>query len=85
MRSDDKTWLDMENAALIALIECCERPDTWSSLTNECLVEGSAVRVLEHRIDLYIMLCMSVSMCRLVSRAHYLKWRTCHLLNTRLG
>lgn len=51
MRSDDKKRLDVENAALIALIECCERPDTWSSLTNECLVEGSAVRVLEHKID----------------------------------
>ena len=51
MRFDDRRQLDVENAALIALIECCERPDTWSSLANECLVEGSAVRVLRHRMD----------------------------------
>lgn len=51
MRSDNREWLDAENAALITLVECCEKPDTWSSLTNECLVEGSAVRVLKHRMD----------------------------------
>ncbi|PWG59571.1 DNA-processing protein DprA [Bifidobacterium catulorum] len=49
--NNSRDWLDAENAALIALAESCEKPDTWSSLTNECIIEGSAVRVLEHKID----------------------------------
>ena len=41
----DDSQLDAENAALIALVETCEKPDTWSSLTNDCIMEGSAIRV----------------------------------------
>ena len=47
----DDSQLDAENAALIALVETCEKPDTWSSLTNDCIMEGSAIRVLKHKID----------------------------------
>ncbi|WP_241519545.1 DNA-processing protein DprA [Bifidobacterium callitrichidarum] len=51
LRFNGEERLESENAALLALVECCERSDTWSSLTNECLVEGSAIRVLKHRMD----------------------------------
>lgn len=47
----DDSQLDAENAALIALVETCEKPHTWSSLTNDCIMEGSAIRVLKHKID----------------------------------
>lgn len=51
VQSSTRTRLDEENAALIALIESCEKPDTWSSLTNECMLEGSAIRLLKHKIN----------------------------------
>ena len=45
------TELNEENAALVALLNTCQKPDTWLTLTNKCLLEGSAVRVLEHMIS----------------------------------
>lgn len=47
----DSSTLREENAALLALVRSCEKPDTWASLTNECVVRGSAVTVYEHRLD----------------------------------
>ena len=43
--------LDDENIALLTLLYSCKRPDSWKSLTNQCLVEGSARRVLMNRLD----------------------------------
>lgn len=43
--------LNDENAALVTLLNTCQKPDTWLTLTNECLLEGSAVRVLQHKIS----------------------------------
>ena len=40
-----------ENAALVALIRTCRKPDTWTSIANFCVLEGSAERVLRNRID----------------------------------
>lgn len=31
--------LDDENIALLTLLYSCKRPDSWKSLTNQCLVE----------------------------------------------
>lgn len=43
--------LASENIALLALLNAVRKPDTWVSLTNECVTENSAVRVLNHRIN----------------------------------
>lgn len=43
--------LDDENVALLTLLYACKRPDTWKSITNQCLIEGSARRVLLNRLD----------------------------------
>lgn len=43
--------LARENAALIALIRTCRKPDTWTSIANFCVLEGSAERVLRNRMD----------------------------------
>ena len=40
-----------ENSALIALLKTCEHPDTWASIANDCVLEGSAERLLQHKID----------------------------------
>ena len=40
-----------ENAALVALLRTCEKPDTWASIADTCVRNRSAIRVLEHRID----------------------------------
>ena len=40
-----------ENSALIALLKTCEKPDTWTSIANDCVLEGSAERLLLHKID----------------------------------
>lgn len=40
-----------ENSALIALLRTCEHPDTWASIANDCVLEGSAERLLQHKID----------------------------------
>lgn len=48
MNSDE---LMRENAALVTLLKTCRKPDTWTSIANECILEGSAIRILEHRID----------------------------------
>ena len=43
--------LARETAALIALIRTCRKPDTWTSIANFCVLEGSAERVLRNRMD----------------------------------
>ena len=43
--------LDDENKALLTLLYACKRPDTWKGITNQCLIEGSACRVLMNRLD----------------------------------
>lgn len=43
--------LDDENKALLTLLYACKKPDTWKSITNQCLIEGSARRVLMNRLD----------------------------------
>lgn len=40
-----------ENAALLALLRTCQKPNTWTSIANDCVMEGSAERLLLHRID----------------------------------
>ena len=47
----DHAELMRENSALIALLRTCERPDTWTSIANDCVLEGSAERLLLHKID----------------------------------
>lgn len=51
MTTDGGMDLAAENAALVALLEASGDHDAWSSLTNECLAEGSAVKVLRGRLD----------------------------------
>lgn len=43
--------LDDENKALLTLLYACKKPDTWKSITNQCLIEGSARRVLMNRLN----------------------------------
>ena len=40
-----------ENSALVALLRTCEKPDTWTSIANDCVLEGSAERLLRHKLD----------------------------------
>ncbi|NMM93750.1 DNA-processing protein DprA [Bifidobacterium oedipodis] len=40
-----------ENSALVALLKTCEKPETWTSIANDCVLEGSAERLLRHKID----------------------------------
>lgn len=40
-----------ENASLLALLYEKRKEDTWSSLAQEVLTEGSATRIFNHRID----------------------------------
>ena len=40
-----------ENSALVALLRTCEKPETWTSIANDCVLEGSAERLLKHKID----------------------------------
>lgn len=47
----DHAELMRENSALIASLRTCERPDTWTSIANDCVLEGSAERLLLHKID----------------------------------
>lgn len=47
----DHAELMRENSALIALLRTCERSDTWTSIANDCVLEGSAERLLLHKID----------------------------------
>ena len=47
----DHAELMRENSALIALLRTCERPDTWTFIANDCVLEGSAERLLLHKID----------------------------------
>ena len=41
----DEQWLRRESAALLALLDTCEKPDTWTSIANDCVLEGSAERI----------------------------------------
>lgn len=47
----DHDALMRENSALIALLKTCEHPETWTSIANDCVLEGSAERLLRHKID----------------------------------
>lgn len=47
----DEQWLRRENAALLALLDTCEKPDTWTSIANDCVLEGSAERIYHHHLD----------------------------------
>ncbi len=41
----DEQWLRRESAALLALLDTCEKPDTWTSIANDCVLKGSAERI----------------------------------------
>ena len=41
----DEQWLRRESAALPALLDTCEKPDTWTSIAKDCVLEGSAERI----------------------------------------
>lgn len=47
----DEQWLRRESAALLALLDTCEKPDTWTSIANDCVLEGSAERIYHHHLD----------------------------------
>ena len=47
----DHVELMRENSALVALLRTCKKPDTWTSIANDCVLEGSAERMLLHKID----------------------------------
>lgn len=42
---------DKNNIALLALLRACHEPDTWSSIANQCILAGSAIKVYDHGID----------------------------------
>lgn len=47
----DEQWLRRESAALLTLLDTCEKPDTWTSIANDCVLEGSAERIYHHHLD----------------------------------
>lgn len=42
---------DKNNIALLALLRACHKPDTWSSIANQCIIAGNAIKVYRNAID----------------------------------
>ena len=43
---------DKNNIALLALLRACHKPDTWSSIANQCIIAGNAIKVYRNAIDI---------------------------------